>query len=242
MKRRTPLYFVCSPRPRVGKTLVARLLVDFFLLDGRRVAAFDLDVNEPSLLDFLPGYTQPAKIADIQGQMALFDRLILDDTTAKIVDLAPASFEGFFKVMREIDFVVEARRRFVEPVTLFMVDPDRASLQAYVNLQRLLPEMILVPVYNEAVSKGQGTRGRFPLSNAISIPIQIPALMPLLHRYIEQPPFSFADFRGSPPVDIPLEIYMELHRWMRRVFVEFRELELRLLLSDLQASLGSVGG
>ncbi len=237
MKRRTPVYVVCSPRPRVGKTLLARLLIDFFLLDGRPVTAFDLNTDEPSLLDYVPGYTSTANIADIQGQMALFDRLIVDDKTAKIVDLGPASFDQFFAVMRQIDFVEEARRRSVEPVTLFMVDPDRASVQAYAGLQRRLAEMVLVPVHNEGVARGQGIRDKFPLSRAVSVPMQIPNLMPVLYRYIDKPPFSFADFRSTPPGDIPLDVYMELHRWMRRVFVEFRELELRLLLNDVQSSL-----
>ena len=241
MARRTPLYIVCSPRPRVGKTLLARLLVDYCLMEGRPVAAFDFGADEPSLLDYLPGYTTKAEIADIQGQMALFDRLIVDDKTSKIVDLAPASFEPFFAVLRKIDFVVEARRRGIEPVALFIADPERASAQAYAGLQSRLPEMVLVPVYNEAVARGKRSREKFPLSRAVSVPMQIPALIPLLHRHIEQPPFSFADFRSTPPGDIPLDVYMELHRWMRRAFVEFRELELRLLLDDVQASLVGSG-
>jgi hypothetical protein len=237
MTRRTPVFIVCSPRPRVGRTLLARLLIDFFLLDGRPVAAFDLNSSEPSLVDYFPGYTWLANIADIRGQMALFDRLIVDDKTAKIVDLGPAAFDQFFKVMGEIDFVVEARRRSVEPVALFIVDPDRASAQAYAGIQQRLPKMILVPVHNEAVARGQRSREKFPLSSTVSVPMQIPLLMPLLHRHMEKPPFSFADFRSTPPGDIPLDIYMELHRWMRRVFVEFRELELRLLFDDVQSSL-----
>jgi hypothetical protein len=242
MIRRTPLYIVCSPRPRVGRTLVARLLVDFCLLEGRPVAAFDFEAEAPSLVDFMPGYTSKADVAAIEGQMALFDRLIVADRTAKVVDLAPASFGQFFAVMREIGFVDDARRRGIEPVALFMADPEAASERAYAGLQRRLPEMVLVPVYNEAVARGQRNRENFPLSSAVSVSMQIPALMPLLHRHLEKPPFSFADFRSTPPQNIPLEVYMELHRWMRRVFVEFRELELRLLLDDLRGSLGNVGG
>jgi hypothetical protein len=240
MKRRTPVYIVCSPRPHVGRTLLARLLIDFFLLDGRSAAAFDLNASEPSLVDYFPGYTWLANVGDIRGQMALFDRLIVDDKTAKIVDLGPAAFEQFFAVLREIDFVAEARRRSVEPVTLFIVDPDRTSAQAYAGIQQRLPEMVLVPVHNEAVAKGKGSREKFPLSSAVSVPMQIPLLIPILHRHIEKAPFSFADFRSTPPGDIPLDVYMELHRWMRRVFVEFRELELRLLLDDVQSSLSRI--
>lgn len=237
MKGRTPLYIVCSPRPRVGRTLVSRLLVDFCLMEGRPVAAFDFGGEPPSLADYLPGYTEKADVAGIEGQMRLFDRLILSDRTTKVVDLAPGSFAQFFSVMRQIDFVNDARWGAIEPVVLFLADPDAASKRAYAGLQDTLPEAVLIPVYNEAVARPQRARRNYTLSRAVSVPLQIPVLMPLLHRHIEKAPFSFADFRSTPPQDIPLDIYMELHRWMRRVFVEFRELELRLLLGDVQASL-----
>jgi hypothetical protein len=43
MSFRNSVAIVASPRPRVGKTLLARLLTDFHLQEGRSVAAFDLN-------------------------------------------------------------------------------------------------------------------------------------------------------------------------------------------------------
>ena len=37
-----PLYIVCSPRKGVGKTLLARLLAEFYFAHDRPIAAFDL--------------------------------------------------------------------------------------------------------------------------------------------------------------------------------------------------------
>jgi hypothetical protein len=37
---------------------------------------------------------------------------------------------------------------------------------------------------------------------------------------------------------IPLEVHIELQRWLRRIYLEFRELDLRLMLTDLKASAG----
>jgi hypothetical protein len=236
MLHRTPLYIVCSPRPQVGRTLLARLLVDFFLMEQRPIAAFDLANDGPSLIDFLPDHTFRADIAGIEGQMDLFDRLIKPDRVAKVVDLPPAAFQQFFAVMREIDFVAGAHRRGIEVVALFIATPDAASARAYAALRGSLPEMRLAPVYNEAASR-QAAREDFPPSRAVSLPLRIPALTPLLHRYVQQPPFCFASFRATPPDGIPLDIYIQMERWMRRAFVEFRELELRLLMSDVQASL-----
>jgi len=36
---------------------------------------------------------------------------------------------------------------------------------------------------------------------------------------------------------IPLDAHTELQRWLRRIYLEFRELDLRILLADLQSSM-----
>ena len=97
----TPLYVVCSPCRRVGKTLVSRLLAEFYVVNDRPVAAFDLADEGPQLADYLPGITTIADIGDTRGQMAFFDRLIADDVGARIIDLSHRVFKNFFTVVQE---------------------------------------------------------------------------------------------------------------------------------------------
>jgi hypothetical protein len=65
----------------------------------------------------------------------------------------------------------------------------------------------------------------------------MPALAPGLRRYIETPPFSFADTRMDERTGIPPDSQSELQRWLRRIYLEFRELDLRILLADLRSSI-----
>ena len=76
----TPVYIICSPRPQVGKTLTARLLGEFLLLKNGTVTAFDINLKEPSLLDYLPKVTETADVIDTLGKMQLMDRLIVNDS------------------------------------------------------------------------------------------------------------------------------------------------------------------
>jgi hypothetical protein len=78
------------------KTLLARLLTDFHLQEGRPVAAFDLNAGEGTLAQFLPEHVTRSSIDDLKGQMALFDCLMTEDDATKIVDLGQASFERPF--------------------------------------------------------------------------------------------------------------------------------------------------
>ena len=71
--RPTPVYIICSPRPQVGRTLVARLLSEFLLLKHGKVSAFDINLKEPSLLEYLPATTETAEVDNTFGKMALMD-------------------------------------------------------------------------------------------------------------------------------------------------------------------------
>jgi hypothetical protein len=67
--------------------------------------------------------------------------------------------------------------------------------------------------------------------------LRFPALPPGLGQYAATPPFSFGDAALANAPSIPPEARIALARWARRVYREFRELDLRRLLSDLQSSL-----
>ena len=131
----TPVYIICSPRPQVGKTLIARLLSEFLLLKNGTVIAFDINLKEPSLLDYLPKITETADVIDTFGKMQLMDRLIVNDGVAKVIDLGFHAFDEFFKMCDEIGFMKEAARRGVAPVILFVADTDRLSARAYEMLR-----------------------------------------------------------------------------------------------------------
>ncbi len=216
----TPVYIICSPRPLVGKTLAARLLSEFLLLKNGTVAAFDINLKEPSLLDYLPGITETAEIDDTFGKMALMDRLIINDGVAKVIDLGFHAFDEFFKMSEEIGFMKEAARRGVAPVILFVGDTDRTSARSYPMLQQQIPATALVTIDNEHV-----VRGELPPAFAMGRVVRIAALPSFLRTYIDRLKFSFTDYlRGET------DSSTELHQWIRRNYLSFRELELSLIL------------
>jgi hypothetical protein len=236
MSFRNSVTIVASPRPRVGKTLLARLLTDFNLQEGRAVAAFDLNAGEETLAQFLPEHVTRSAIDDIKGQMALFDRLIGDDGVTKIVDLGHASFEPFFALASQMGFAEEARSRGIAPVLLYPLTPDHTSVEAYRRLGSQLSEATLVPVHNEILGPAE-YRDKYGLMGSATEVVRLPVLAPSLRKYVETPPFSFADSRLAVALDEPIDVNIELQRWLRRIYLEFRKLDLRVLLTDLKSSI-----
>jgi hypothetical protein len=232
MAELTPLFIIASPHPRVGKTLLARLLIEYLRADDRPLVAFDLNPREPSLSSHFPQLVWTVDIANTRGQMELFDQLIADDMTAKVVDLGYAPFEQFFSVMAEIGFMNEARRHGIEPIVLFISDRAPATAHAYQDLRETLPKTIFVPVHNEAVSV-TFDKADFPPSRPDCRMILIRRLSPIVRGVIDRPSFSFSTYMLEKPGG-PTEI----HDWVDTIFKEFRELELRLLMGHVSAALG----
>ena len=216
----TPVYIICSPRPQVGKTLIARLLGEFLLLKNGAVLAFDINLKEPSLIDYLPGITETAEIDDTFGKMRLMDRVILDDGISKVIDLGFHAFDEFFKMSEEIGFLKEASRRNVAPVVLFAADTDRASARGHRMLREHIPPSRLIVVDNEYI-----VRGELPEDFADGRVMRISALPVFLKTYIDRLTFSFTDYLCQEQ-----DSTTELHQWIRRNYFAFRELELNLIL------------
>lgn len=215
---RTPVYIICSPRPFVGKTLIARALCEMLLLQRGDLLAFDVNVKEPSLIDYMPHITETAQIDDTIGKMALMDRLIEADNLAKVIDLGYHAFDEFFNMVADIGFMKEAARRQVAPVVLYIADTDRKSAYGYDMLEAMIPPRQLIVIDNEHVVFGElprlFTHGRV---------IRVPALSPFLKTYIDRVSFSFTKYLRSEP-----DATTELSQWIRITYVRFREVELEL--------------
>jgi hypothetical protein len=215
---RTPVYIICSPRPFVGKTLIARLLSEFLLLQRGAVVAFDVNVKEPSLLDYLPQLTETAQVDDTFGKIQLMDRLILDDGVAKVIDLGFHAFDEFFGMFAEIGFIKEAARHRVVPVVLFVADTDRNSARAFGTLQDIIPPRQLIAIDNEHVLLGE-----LPPAFGKGRVLRLRALPPFLKTYIDRQSFSFTGYLRAEP-----DASTELNQWIRKNYTAFRDLELEM--------------
>ncbi len=234
MPQQTPLYIITSQHPRVGKTLVARLLIEYLRLAGRPLLGCDLDPREPALAAYFPDLVSTVDITDTPGQMALFDRLIADNRQTAVIDLGYGPSEQFVEVMAEIGFEREARRRSIEPIVLFIADAAPTTARSYAELRRRLPQTTFVPVHNEAAAP-RFVAQDFPPSRPDYGVIRVPRLSAIVRGVIDRPGFSFATYITDQPGG-PTEI----QTWIGAIFREFQELELKLLLGELEASLRGV--
>jgi hypothetical protein len=235
-----PIYVVCSPTRQVGKTLVARLLTEHYAADARPVAAFDLADEGPRLADFLPHHASLADIREVRGQMRFFDGLIATNAVPKIIDVSHREFANFFAVAEKIGLFEEARRRAIEPLILFLIDPDPRAAKAYAMLRRRFAGTSLLPVRNLLVAKGLPYGGSFAHASTLAVSLEMPVLSPAARARIDRERFSFSHLSNMtlPRSEFASRPRDELQAWLRRLRFQFREIELGLICEQILTALG----
>ena len=134
--------------------------------------------------------------------------------------------------MHKIGLFEEARRRGIEPVILFMIDPDPKAEKAYSLLRRSFPGTALLPARNLTVAKGLRYGDAFPHASTLAASLEISELAPPLRSLVDGPGFSFQPIsRNARPVGAGLspKAHDELLGWIRRLRFQLREIELCLI-------------
>jgi hypothetical protein len=232
MKNRTLVFIVCSPTGRSGKTTMARLLGDYFLLSARTFVGFDTDAHEPSFAARFPHEVGVSDLNTIQGQMALIDPLLVYDEVPKIVDLWHRSLETFFRLLDHTGFVAEARNLGIEPLLLYMVDGSPRSAETAARLAARYPDVQIVIVNDEGAAPNQ-EGDEFEIYSA-GRSLKIAALDPMLWQTIEEPGFSLSRFMLVPPANMSIVVRAGLRDWLWRIFSQFKSFELRMTLDETE--------
>ncbi len=228
----TPLYVVCSPGRSDGRTLLSRLLAEFYVLGDRPVAAFDLCDEGPQLADYLPHLTTIADINDIRDQMRFFERLIAEDEGAKIVDVSHRCFKSFFIAAQKIGFFEEARRHAIAPLILLVDDEHPKAPEIRATLRRCFAETLLLPVRN--VTERIAISGSVPPTKTHAIPasLDVPLLRPSLRTLIDDQNFSFAEFWRASAPNLPGLSDDEVLDWLVSIYFQFQDIEVWLGFED----------
>ena len=239
------VFIICSPRPRTGKTLLARLVAEFYQsnarpigqTEGKPIVGYDLSPYEPGLSAFLPGITTQSSLEDTRGQIALFDQLVLDDDKTKVVDLSHMVLEKFFTLAYDIGFDEEAQARGISAVVLYIADHSPIAVQTYAILREKFPLLTFMPVFNDAVVRGSEIRRQFQPTAGAPVPLHVPQMSSNLRIQVDRRPFSFREFRATPPTFTPEHLQEEMANFMKRVFRQLREAELSQLMFKLTSRL-----
>ena len=234
--RPTPAAIVASLHARTGKTLLARVLGDYFALSGRPPLVFDTDVTEQTLRASFPYDTIVVDLAETRDQMTLFDTLARRAPEARVVDVSHHAFRRFFKVMFESQFAAEAHLRNVEPIIFYIADRGQDAYEEARLLRERFADCAFVLVDNAHIGKVKEQTRRSAAYQELQehdLRMALPRLDPELADALEDPGLSLGDIVSQPlsrsdvesmPGNLPFEQRAELRAWLMQAFRDIHRL------------------
>ena len=235
-ERPSPAAIVASLHARTGKTLLARVLGDYFALSGRPPLVFDTDITEQTLRASFPYDTVVVDLAETRDQMTLFDTVARRAPEARIVDVSHHAFRKFFKVMFESQFAAEAHLRNVEPVIFYIADRGADAYEEARHLRERFDDCAFVLVDNAFGGKVKEKTRRSAAYQEMQehdLRMALPRLDPALADAFDDPALSLGDIVTQPlsrsedarlPGGLPFEDRAALRNWVMQAFRDIHRL------------------
>ncbi len=110
----------------VGKTTVARTLLDYFNARKVPTRAFDTESPRGTLKRFHPDVTEVLDITNIPDQMRIFDTM--SDSQVTLIDLRAGLLSPTLKALRDIGFTDASKKGQINFVLFHILGPSISSL------------------------------------------------------------------------------------------------------------------
>jgi hypothetical protein len=126
MSSKPAVIIVGADKGGVGKTTVARTLLDYF--NARKVItrAFDTESPRGTLKRFHPDITEVVDVTTVPDQMTIFDTL--SDSTVTLIDVRAGLLSPTLTALRDIGFIEAARKGQITFSVFHILGPSIASL------------------------------------------------------------------------------------------------------------------
>ena len=113
----------------VGKTTVARTLLDYFTAHQVPTRAFDTEAPRGTLKRFHPDLTEVVDMTQVGDQMKIFDTIGNAAATVTVIDVRAGLLSSTLKVLNEIGFLDAARKNQITFAVFHILGPSIASLE-----------------------------------------------------------------------------------------------------------------
>jgi hypothetical protein len=239
----SPLVLVGADKGGVGKTTVARLLIDFLALSGLDVRVFDTQAPTGTLRRFYPDVAKIMDLKDIRDQARLVESLASHQAVT-VVDLKAGQLLHTLRFMEDVGLLDAAARGEARLLVLHLIGASVASLAEldavapykdkceYRIVKNLVNGSSFFDDYADVFARHL-PRGDAPRE------IVVPRLDPLAYEAVELTGLPFSSFvfdeaarsAETRPRSFVLRGYVRT--WLERSWTDFESAGLRGFLAPL---------
>lgn len=113
----------------VGKTTVARTILDYFGAHQTPTRAFDTEAPRGTLKRFHPERTEIVDVTQVADQMKIFDTLGSADAKVTVIDVRAGLLSPTLQALSDIGFIESAKKGQITFAVFHILGPSIASLQ-----------------------------------------------------------------------------------------------------------------
>ena len=135
---RPAVILVGADKGGVGKTTVARTLLDYFAAHQMPTRAFDTEWPRGTLKRFHPDVTEVVDVTSIPDQMKIFDTLSSSDAWVTVIDVRAGLLSSTLQALSDIGFIELAKKGQISFAVFHILGPSIASLDEIAETSRFV--------------------------------------------------------------------------------------------------------
>src|SRR5215475_520359 len=135
---RPAVILVGADKGGVGKTTVARTLIDYFGAHQTPTRAFDTEAPRGTLKRFHPDLTEVVDVTSVSDQMKIFDTLGSADAKVTVIDVRAGLLSSTLQALTDIGFLESAKKGQITFAVFHILGSSIASLQEIAETARVV--------------------------------------------------------------------------------------------------------
>lgn len=125
-KQRKRIIFITGDKGGVGKSFMARTLLQYYIDSKIACRAFDIDPVNPCLHQYYPNHTERIDISDLHNLDPINDAI--ENNSLILVDCAARSIHDLNTWFKEVDIMAERQSLDFALTFVFVITPDKSCM------------------------------------------------------------------------------------------------------------------
>jgi hypothetical protein len=225
----------------VGKTTVARTLIDYLTAHEIPTRAFDTEAPKGTLKRFHPAATEIVDINLVSDQMKIFDTLSAPEAAVTVIDVRAGLMAQTLRALRDFGFIDAARKGQINFAVFHVLGPSIASLDEIADTAAVLGDAKYFMVKNfinntHFFEWDAETHSHYFDKVKDAVEITIPKLNEMATEQVDLASVPFVTFiankkRNGEPAAYSFVLRGYVRHWLGNIWAEFD----RIRLIDIMA-------
>jgi len=223
----------------VGKTTVARTLLDYFTAHQIPTRAFDTESPRGTLKRFHPELTEVVDMTMVADQMKIFDTLNSSQASVTVIDVRAGLMSPTLRALRDIGFIEAAKKGQITFALFHILGPSIASLDEINETAAYLGDARYFMVKNfinntHFFEWDEATHSSYFKQIEDAVEIAIPKLNEMATEQVELASVPYLTFiankkQSGEPASYSFVLRGYVRHWLGNVWAEYD----RIALTDL---------